>query len=142
MVFMDRNRVSSTGQVAAALNLVPATVQAYARNGRIPFDATPGGHRRFDIEEVRAVLAAKAETPRLRRAPWRPRKPPTRRTTRSRRRRPAQILVCAICLYVKEGIASPADTVIGGMAVCEDHASRAQDAALLRIAADIERERQ
>jgi hypothetical protein len=28
----------------------------YARNGRIPFDQTPGGHRRFDLDEVRQAL--------------------------------------------------------------------------------------
>jgi len=28
----------------------------YARNGRILFDTTPGGHRRFDIDEVRDAL--------------------------------------------------------------------------------------
>ena len=40
--------------------LRPATVQQYARNGRIPFDTTPGGHRRFDIEEVRVALALRS----------------------------------------------------------------------------------
>lgn len=34
----------------------PATVQRYAREGRIPYATTPGGHRRFDIYEVRAAL--------------------------------------------------------------------------------------
>jgi hypothetical protein len=46
------------------LGLAPATVQKYARDGRIPFDLTPGGHRRFDVEEVRAALSsAHAEVP-------------------------------------------------------------------------------
>lgn len=30
-------------------------------------------------------------------------------------------LVCAVCLYVRDGVASPAITVIEGYAVCEDH---------------------
>lgn len=61
MVFMSR--ISTTAHVADALGLRPATVQMYARNGRIPFDTTPGGHRRFDIDEVRAALQIKADAP-------------------------------------------------------------------------------
>jgi nucleoside phosphorylase/tetratricopeptide (TPR) repeat protein len=53
-----KRRIAATSEVAAELGLAPATVQKYAREGRIPFDITPGGHRRFDIEEVRAVLAS------------------------------------------------------------------------------------
>lgn len=59
MIFMVVHRVHGTTDVAEALGLRPATVQQYARNGRIPFDATPGGHRRFDIDEVRAALDAR-----------------------------------------------------------------------------------
>jgi hypothetical protein len=33
----------------------------YARNGRIPFDSTPGGHRRFDVDEVRVALQGDAK---------------------------------------------------------------------------------
>jgi DNA-binding transcriptional MerR regulator len=50
------DRVHSTGAVAVSLRVRPCTVQAYARDGRIPFDVTPGGHRRFDLDEVRAAL--------------------------------------------------------------------------------------
>lgn len=53
---MNSRRAHGTGEVASALGLRPATVQMYARNGRIPFDTTPGGHRRFDVDEVRAAL--------------------------------------------------------------------------------------
>ncbi|MGH3301959.1 MAG: hypothetical protein ACRDOK_09810 [Streptosporangiaceae bacterium] len=53
---MTSSRTENTAAVAAALGLRPATVQMYARNGRIPFDSTPGGHRRFDVDEVRAAL--------------------------------------------------------------------------------------
>lgn len=28
---------------------------------------------------------------------------------------------CAICLYVRNGVASEADTIINGQAVCYDH---------------------
>lgn len=54
---MKPPRSMTTQQVASALNVRPATVQLYARNGRIPFDLTPGGHRRYNLEEVRAALA-------------------------------------------------------------------------------------
>jgi 5'-methylthioadenosine/S-adenosylhomocysteine nucleosidase len=51
-------RAATTSEVAARLGLASATVQKYAREGRIPFDTTPGGHRRFNMEEVRAVLSS------------------------------------------------------------------------------------
>lgn len=48
----------ATSEVAAQLGLASATVQKYAREGRIPFGTTPGGHRRFNVEEVRAALSS------------------------------------------------------------------------------------
>ena len=52
-------RTASTRQVAAALHVKPATVRKYAREDRIPYDVTPGGHRRFDVDEaVAAVLGS------------------------------------------------------------------------------------
>ncbi len=51
-------REARTSEVAAQLGLASATVQKYAREGRVPFDTTPGGHRRFNVEEVRAVLSS------------------------------------------------------------------------------------
>jgi len=60
---MTAPRAASTADVAAALGLRPATVQMYARNGRIPFDTTPGGHRRFDVDEVRAALDLRPSAP-------------------------------------------------------------------------------
>lgn len=36
-------------------------MRKYARQGRVPFDQTPGGHRRFDIEEAVAALAGERE---------------------------------------------------------------------------------
>lgn len=51
-------RAATTSEVAAQLGLASATVQKYAREGRIPFVTTPGGHRRFNVEEVRAVLSS------------------------------------------------------------------------------------
>lgn len=56
---MTPARTATSSAVAAALGLRPATVQRYARNGQIPFDRTPGGHGRFNIDEVRAALDQK-----------------------------------------------------------------------------------
>jgi len=50
------NRAAKTQDVAAALGVTENTVQLYSRENRIPFDRTPGGHRRYDIAEVRAAL--------------------------------------------------------------------------------------
>ena len=49
-------RELSTSEAAAALQISPATLQKYAREGRVPFDTTPGGHRRFDLAEIRRAL--------------------------------------------------------------------------------------
>lgn len=54
---MRRNRSSS--ELAAALGVSAGTISYHARRGELPFDTTPGGHRRYDIDEVRAVLAGR-----------------------------------------------------------------------------------
>lgn len=46
----------TTKKVAEALRVSPETVRAYARGGLIPSEATPGGHRRFDLDAVRTAL--------------------------------------------------------------------------------------
>lgn len=51
-------RAATTSEVAVQLGLASATVQKYARERRIPFGTTPGGHRRFNVEEVRAALSS------------------------------------------------------------------------------------
>jgi len=51
------NRSLSTGKVARELGLSNSTVQAYAREGLVPANTTPGGQYRFNIDEVRQVLA-------------------------------------------------------------------------------------
>jgi len=52
-------RRHKTKEVADAFGLTAATVQLYARQGKIPFGTTPGGHRRFDLDEVAAALGKK-----------------------------------------------------------------------------------
>jgi hypothetical protein len=49
-------RTATTEEVARALHVGPATVRKYARQSRVPFDTTPGGHRRFDVDEAVAAL--------------------------------------------------------------------------------------
>lgn len=51
------HRSLSTGKIARALGLSNSTVQAYAREGLLPANTTPGGQYRFNLDEVRQVLA-------------------------------------------------------------------------------------
>ena len=60
-----RDRTSA--QIAQEFGLAAPTVQKYAREGRVPYDVTPGGHRRFNLDEVRAALYD--SSPSLRDAP-------------------------------------------------------------------------
>ncbi len=53
-------RTATTEEVAAALHVKPPTVRKYARESRIPFDTTPGGHRRYDLSEVAAAIGTSA----------------------------------------------------------------------------------
>lgn len=50
-------RAMTSQRVARELRVSAASIQRYAREGRIPFDVTPGGHRRYSVEEVRRALA-------------------------------------------------------------------------------------
>lgn len=50
-------RDKSAKDLAAALGVAVSTIRYQARLGALPHDETPGGHRRFDIDEVRATLA-------------------------------------------------------------------------------------
>jgi hypothetical protein len=50
------HRVLSSGQAGYVLGIKAGTIQYYARTGQIPFDLTPGGHRRYDASEIRAAL--------------------------------------------------------------------------------------
>lgn len=51
-------RTVAAAEVARALGLSADSIGRYARAGRVPFDVTPGGHRRFDVEEVRLALGS------------------------------------------------------------------------------------
>jgi hypothetical protein len=45
-----------SNDIARELHISEQTVRAYARDGLIPFVETPGGHRRYVLEDVRAAL--------------------------------------------------------------------------------------
>jgi|SRR5680860_91815 len=81
-------RLLTTAQLAAQLELRPATVQMYAREHDIPFNETPGGHRRFNVDEVRAALAMRKS----RRASAAERRAAVALFGRSRRTAGAQVL--------------------------------------------------
>lgn len=49
-------RTLEAAEVGKALGLSADSVGRYAREGRIPFDVTPGGHRRYNVDEVRQAL--------------------------------------------------------------------------------------
>jgi excisionase family DNA binding protein len=52
-----------SSDIAKELHISEQTVRGYAREGRIPFVETPGGHRRYVLEDVRAAISrAKAGT--------------------------------------------------------------------------------
>jgi MerR-like DNA binding protein len=46
-----------SGDIAKELHVSEQTIRAYAREGLIPFVETPGGHRRYVLEDVRTALA-------------------------------------------------------------------------------------
>lgn len=56
MDLIKRDLIAS--KLANALNLSADTVGRYAKEGKIPFEKTPGGHRRFNLEEVKTALEA------------------------------------------------------------------------------------
>lgn len=53
----------TTTQLARRLGLSPSTVRAYAAEGRIPARLTPGGHRRYDPDEVALALGRPNSAP-------------------------------------------------------------------------------
>jgi hypothetical protein len=55
----------TTSQLARRLGLSPSTIRAYAAEGRIPARLTPGGHRRYDPDEVVLALGPGSAPPSL-----------------------------------------------------------------------------
>ncbi len=59
---MELHRTLKAAQVSVALGVSADSVGRYARAGQIPFAATPGGHRLFNLDEVRQALAPSGRT--------------------------------------------------------------------------------
>jgi hypothetical protein len=53
----EEQAVMKSGDIAKALHVSEQTVRAYAREGVIPYVETPGGHRRYVLDDVRTALA-------------------------------------------------------------------------------------
>jgi excisionase family DNA binding protein len=47
-----------SAEVAAILQVSPKTVARWAQHGRLPFQRTLGGHRRYPEDAIRALLAS------------------------------------------------------------------------------------
>lgn len=57
---VDKNeKLLTPGEVAQKFRVDPKTVTRWAAAGRISSIRTPGGHRRFRLSEVEALLDAK-----------------------------------------------------------------------------------
>lgn len=52
--------MATSKDIAVVLNVTEQTVRQYARDGAIPFDVTPGGHRRFDVDAVLLAVSLQA----------------------------------------------------------------------------------
>ena len=60
---VGQGRLLTPGEVAAMFRVDPKTVTRWATAGRIGSIRTPGGHRRFREDEVRALLRGPTTTP-------------------------------------------------------------------------------
>ena len=45
------------GEVAVLLHVSPKTISRWAKDGKLPFQRTLGGHRRFPEREIRELAA-------------------------------------------------------------------------------------
>lgn len=53
---LSRQKPLTPGEVAALFNVDPKTVTRWANSGRLVSFTTPGGHRRFQVDEVRKLM--------------------------------------------------------------------------------------
>ena len=65
MRVMNNESLVSNEAVARALKVSGETVRYQARQGRIPFEVTPGGHRRYRISAVKEALGMPVPEPEL-----------------------------------------------------------------------------
>lgn len=57
----DGDRLLTSGEVGALFRVDPKTVSRWAVSGRINSIRTPGGHRRYREEEIKALLRGDGE---------------------------------------------------------------------------------
>ena len=58
----EQTLLLSPGEVAKLLRVDPKTVSRWATEGKLRSIRTPGGHRRFFAEDVRAFLEVKSSS--------------------------------------------------------------------------------
>jgi excisionase family DNA binding protein len=56
-------RYLRSGQVAKLMGLSPKTVSRYAKEGKLPYVRTLGGHRRYEERAIRELLATNTFRP-------------------------------------------------------------------------------
>jgi excisionase family DNA binding protein len=64
---MDMDMVMSQklltpAEAASALNIAPTTIRLWAKEGKIPFTTTLGGHRRFKLDDIKKILNKPAQS--------------------------------------------------------------------------------
>lgn len=62
---MPRERFLRTSEVALRLHVSPKTVARWAKEGRLPYLATLGGHRRFPAAAIERLLTDLSQLERL-----------------------------------------------------------------------------
>jgi excisionase family DNA binding protein len=50
------NKLLTPAEAASALNIAPTTIRLWAKDGKIPFTTTLGGHRRFKVGDIERLL--------------------------------------------------------------------------------------
>lgn len=62
---MPRDRYLRTSEVATRLQVSPKTVARWAKEGRLPYLATLGGHRRFPTDAIDRLEESLSRTDRV-----------------------------------------------------------------------------
>lgn len=54
---ISKRSLLTPSEAAKLLNVAPTTIRHWAQIGRLPFISTPGGHRRFDKNDILSLLS-------------------------------------------------------------------------------------
>ncbi len=63
LVEREDERYLKTAEAARILRVSPKTVSRWAKEGKLPFVRTLGGHRRYPDSEIRALVDSLSERP-------------------------------------------------------------------------------